>query len=352
MRPTGSTPGVWGSSMGKRETPSLTSTSRWLSAEAVTSTVTSPGPGEGSGCSSTRSTPALPNSWKTTAFTLRSSLRNPLVFKSDIRNSSKAMASLQTARSFLFAPGSEERKLVRALESGADAVVADLEDAVAWRLLGDVGTDSLRLLRVNGINTEWHDADVAALGAIGLDGIVVPKATAPAIRAVGDRVDTPIVAIVETARGLRDAFEIASHEQVVVLLLGAVDHGLDLGLEEREDGQEILFARSSLVVDSAAAGLRGPVDRVWVDVRDLEGLARDCAVARSLGLRGKALVHPDQIAPTHEAFAPTAGELRRARAVGEGRGVVALDGDMIDAPVAERARELLNDEKRSVLHAE
>jgi len=96
------------------------------------------------------------------------------------------------------------------------------------------------------------------------------------------------------------------------------------------------------------------------DVRDLEGLARDCAVARSLGLRGKALVHPDQIAPTHEAFAPTAGELRRAReivaaydrAVGEGRGVVALDGDMIDAPVAERARELLNDEKRSVLHAE
>jgi len=281
------------------------------------------------------------------------------------------MASLQTARSFLFAPGSEERKLVRALESGADAVVADLEDAVACeeknaardvatRLLGDVGTDSLRLLRVNGIDTEWHDADVAALGAIGLDGIVVPKATAPAIRAVGDRVDTPIVAIVETARGLRDAFEIASHERVAVLLLGAVDLGLDLGLEEREDGQEILFARSSLVVDSAAAGLRGPVDRVWVDVRDLEGLARDCAVARSLGLRGKALVHPDQIAPTHEAFAPTAGELRRAReivaaydrAVGEGRGVVALDGDMIDAPVAERARELLNDEKRSVLHAE
>ena len=281
------------------------------------------------------------------------------------------MASLQTARSFLFAPGSEERKLVRALESGADAVVADLEDAVAseekdaardlaTRLLGDVGAESLRLLRVNGIETEWHDADVAVVGEIGLDGVVVPKATAAAVRTVGGRVDTPIVAIVETARGLREAFEIASQEQVAVLLLGAVDLGLDLGLEEREDGQEILFARSSLVVDSAAAGLRGPVDRVWVDVRDLEGLARDCAVARSLGFRGKALVHPDQIAPTHEAFAPTASELRRAReivaaydrAVGEGRGVVALDGDMIDAPVAERARELLNDEKRSVLHAE
>jgi citrate lyase subunit beta/citryl-CoA lyase len=281
------------------------------------------------------------------------------------------MASLQTARSFLFAPGSEERKLVRALESGADAVVADLEDAVApeekttardvaTRVLREAGTESLRLLRVNGVDTEWHDADVAALGDAGLDGIVVPKATGAAVRAVGDHVDTPIVAIVETARGVREAFEIASHEQVAVLLLGAVDLALDLGLEERADGQEILFARSSLVVDSAAAGLRGPVDRVWVDVRDLEGLARDCAFARSLGFRGKALVHPDQIAPTHEAFAPTSSELRRAReivaaydrAAGQGRGVVALDGDMIDAPVAERARELLSDQKRSAPHAE
>jgi citrate lyase subunit beta/citryl-CoA lyase len=260
---------------------------------------------------------------------------------------------------------------VRALESGADAVVADLEDAVApeekgaardlaTRVLSEAGAECLRLLRVNGVDTEWHDADVAALADAGLDGIVVPKATGAAVRAVGARVDLPIVAIVETARGLREAFEVASHEQVAVLLLGAVDLGLDLGLEQRDDGQEILFARSSLVVDSAAAGLRGPVDRVWVDVRDLEGLARDCAFARSLGFRGKALVHPDQVAPTHEAFAPRESELRRAReivaaydrAVGEGRGVVALDGDMIDAPVAERARELLNDEKRSVLHAE
>jgi citrate lyase subunit beta/citryl-CoA lyase len=281
------------------------------------------------------------------------------------------MASLQTARSFLFAPGSEERKLVRALDSGADAVVADLEDAVApeekgaardlaTHLVGDARTESLRLLRVNGVGTEWHDADLTAVSGRGLDGIVLPKATDAAVRAVAGRVDLPIVAIVETARGLRDAFAVASHEQVAVLLLGAVDLGLDLGLEQREDGQEILFARSSLVVDSAAAGLRGPVDRVWVDVRDLEGLARDCAFARSLGFRGKALVHPDQVAPTHEAFAPTASELRRAReivaaydrAVGDGQGVVALDGDMIDAPVAERARELLKDDKRSVLHAD
>jgi citrate lyase subunit beta/citryl-CoA lyase len=281
------------------------------------------------------------------------------------------MASLQTARSFLFAPGSEERKLARALESGAEAVVADLEDAVApaekatardiaTRLMREAAGGPARLVRVNGVGTEWHDADVAAVAGSGIDGVVVPKASAAAVRAVGDRVGLPIVAIVETANGLREAFEIGSDERVVVLLLGAVDLGLALGLEQRGDAHEILFARSSLVVDSAAAGLRGPVDRVWVDVRDLDGLARDCEMGRTLGFRGKALVHPDQVAPTHEAFAPSANELRRAReivaayerAVGEGRGVVALDGEMIDVPVVERARELLSDEKRSVLHVD
>lgn len=281
------------------------------------------------------------------------------------------MASLQTARSFLFAPGSEERKLLRALESESDAVVADLEDAVApaekaaardltTRLLTEVETTAARLVRVNGVGTEWHDADLAVVTASAADGIVLPKATAGAVAAVAARVDLPIVAIVETAAGLREAFAIAAHDSVRALMLGAVDLGLELGLEPRDDGHEILFARSSLVVDSAAAALRGPIDRVWVDVRDLDGLARDCAVGRSLGFRGKALVHPDQIEPTHVAFAPSADELRRAReivaayerATADGQGVVALDGEMIDAPVAERAKAILSEEKRSVLHAE
>ena len=281
------------------------------------------------------------------------------------------MASLQTARSFLFAPGSEERKLVRALESDADAVVADLEDAVAplgkpaardltIRLLAEVETGAARLVRVNAVGTAWHDDDVEAVAASAVDGVVLPKATAAAVAVVAERVDLPVVAIVETAVGLREAFAIASHPSVQALMLGAVDLGLQLGLEPRDDAHEILFARSSLVVDSAAAGVRAPVDRVWVAVRDLDGLARDCALGRSLGFRGKALVHPDQIAPTHRAFAPSDDELRRARDVvaaferaeAAGLGVVALNGEMIDAPVVERARELLSNEKRSVLHVD
>ena len=281
------------------------------------------------------------------------------------------MAHLQTARSFLFAPGSEERKLGRALECGADAVIADLEDAVApaeketarelaTTRLGGAETSSVRLVRVNGVGTEWHEADLAAVASAGVDGMVLPKATAAAVETVSGATDLPVVAIVETATGLREAFEIASHERVQVLVLGAVDLGLALGLEQREDGQELLFARSSLVVDCTAAGIRAPVDRVWLDVRDRDGLARDCAFARSLGYRGKALIHPDQVAVTHQAFAVSTGELERAReivaafdqAVADGRGVLALDGEMIDLPVVERARQLLSDEKRSVLHAD
>ena len=281
------------------------------------------------------------------------------------------MAHLQTARSFLFAPGSDARKLGRALACGADAVIADLEDAVvpaeketaralALGALVEAETTAVRLVRVNGVGTTWHEADVEAVSGAGVDALVLPKATAAAVASVAAAVDLPLVAIVETAAGLREAFSIASHERVHVLLLGAVDLGLALGLEQRVDGQELLFARSSLVVDCAAAGIRAPVDRVWLDVRDHDGLARDCAFARSLGYRGKALIHPDQVAVAHEAFAASASELVRARevvaafdrAAAEGRGVLALDGEMIDLPVVERARQLLSDEKRSVLHAE
>jgi citrate lyase subunit beta/citryl-CoA lyase len=281
------------------------------------------------------------------------------------------MTSLQTARSFLFAPGDDERKLARALECGADAVIADLEDAVlpaakaAARELvrGLIGattpTECLRLVRVNGSGTQWLADDLSAVAGVALDGVVLPKASPEAVALVA-RAGLPVVAIAETANGLRNAFEIASAEPVERLVLGAVDLGLELGLEPRSDGQELLFARSSLVVDSAAAQLSGPVDRVWVDIRDEKGLAADCAYARSLGLRGKACIHPAQVPVVNEAFAPSTSELARARAIvaafdeaaASGRGTVALDGEMIDLPVVERARQLLANDKRSLLNAD
>ncbi|HJU47400.1 MAG TPA: CoA ester lyase [Gaiellaceae bacterium] len=280
------------------------------------------------------------------------------------------MTALETARSFLFAPGSDEHKLRKALAAAADAVVADLEDAVAAaekpaareivvRVLSETGSGPLRLVRVNGAATPWHDGDLAAVERLAPDGLVLPKATPEAMRELA-RLGLPVLAIVETADGLRRAYELASTRPTAGLILGAVDLGLALRLEPRPDGQELLFARSSLVVDSAAAGIRGPIDQVWVDVRDTEGLDEDCRFARSLGFRGKACIHPGQVPVVNEAFAPSADELLRARdvvetyerAAAEGQGATALDGEMIDLPVVERARQLLADAKRGVLHAD
>lgn len=280
------------------------------------------------------------------------------------------MPTIQTARSFLFAPGNDERKLRKALSSSADAVIADLEDAVppaekraacalAVRVLAEADGDALRLVRVNAAGSEWIADDVEAVGSVGLDGLVLPKAEAAAVGAV-QGLGLPVVAIVETPAGLRGAFELAAAPAVEALVLGAVDLGLALGLEPREDGLELLFARSSLVVDSAAAGLRGPIDQVWTTLRDDAGLQRDCALARSLGFRGKACIHPEQAPVVNDAFSPSSEELARARdvvrayedAAANGRGAVAFDGEMIDLPVVERARQLLTDAKRSVLYGD
>lgn len=274
--------------------------------------------------------------------------------------------SLATARSLLFAPGNDERKLEKALAAGADAVVADLEDAVpatekeaartvARRVLGGTATASLVAVRVNAAGTEHWGADLQAVTDLKLDALVLPKATPEAVGALGPD-GPPVVAIVETALGVRHAYETARLPRVAALVLGAVDLGLELGLEPRADGQEVLYARSRLVLESAAAGLRSPFDLVHVDTRDDEGLEAEARLARSLGFRGKACIHPAQVAIVNRVFSPTGEERERARRVVEayergladGRGAVALDGEMIDLPVVERARRILAETERSV----
>jgi citrate lyase beta subunit len=276
------------------------------------------------------------------------------------------MSDLSSARSLLFVPGNEEYKLTKALEAGADAVVADLEDAVpasekaaarslVARVLAGAKSRSLVLARVNAVGTLFWEDDVRALSGLQLDALVLPKATPDAVAALGSE-GPPLVTIVETAQGLRHAYETASSPRVAALVLGAVDLGLELGLEWRPDGQEVLLARSQLVVDSAAAGIRAPFDQVHLDTRDAQGLEADCRLARSLGLRGKACIHPAQIEIVNRVFSPRADEVARAKrvveayeqAAEEGRGAVALDGEMVDLPVVERARRLVAEAERSV----
>lgn len=263
-------------------------------------------------------------------------------------------------RSLLFAPGSDGRKLAKALASAADGVVCDLEDAVAP---GDkeaaraVVAEALRapsgparLVRVNAVGTAWFDDDLAFAARLDLDALVLPKASPEAVVMLGSD-GPPVIAIVETAMGLRQAFEIASEPRVAALLLGAVDLGAEVGLEPRPDAREILYARSKVAVDSAAAGLRGPFDVVHLDFGDEAGLEEQCRLARSLGFRGKACIHPAQLETINRVFAPSEDEIAWARRVvesfeGQSEGVLAVNGAMVDRPVVERARRILEEAAR------
>jgi citrate lyase subunit beta/citryl-CoA lyase len=279
-------------------------------------------------------------------------------FRRGVKYSRATAADLAHARSLLFAPGGDERKLRSALGSDADVVVADLEDAVApaEKAAARAVVAELRppVVRINGVETEWFDEDLALVEALAPEAVILPKATPEAVAAVGPD-GPPLLAIVETAAGLRAAHETAASPRVVALLLGAVDLGAELGLEPRPDGLEIVYARSKVVVDSAAAGIRPPFDIVHLDVRDDAGLEEECRLARSLGFRGKTCIHPAQLEVVHRVFAPTGAEVEWARRVveayeleaGEGRGVFLLNGSMVDLPVVARAQRILAEAERS-----
>lgn len=260
----------------------------------------------------------------------------------------------------MFVPGSSEKKLRKALSEPVDAVIADLEDAVApderaeaRALVAAVFAGSspgpARLVRVNREGAGLLEEDLHAIDGLELDGIVVPKAE-PGLRL--PRLACPVLAIVETAAGVAGARVTGAMPGVEALMLGSIDLALELRLRARPDESELAYFRSSLVLDSAVAGVMPPIDGVFVDVRDAEGLRASAELARSFGMGGKACVHPAQVAVVNDVFAVSVAELEQARrlievyddAVRAGSGVVALDGRMIDLPVVEQARRLLDDE--------
>jgi citrate lyase beta subunit len=171
-----------------------------------------------------------------------------------------------------------------------------------------------RVVRVNGADTRWFADDLAAAAELQLEALVLPKATPEAVAALGPE-GPPVIAIAETAQGLRLAYETASSPRVAALLIGAADLGAALGWEPRADGLEVLYTRSKVVADSAAAGIRAPFDIVHLDTRDDAGLEAETRFARSLGFRGKACIHPGQVPIVNRVFEPEADGLAWARRV-------------------------------------
>jgi citrate lyase beta subunit len=270
------------------------------------------------------------------------------------------------ARSLLFVPAGDEGRVEKALASDADQVIVDLEDAIAPSAKDDARSwvrgflarrraDRLPWLRINGPDTPWGAADISITRDIPLAGIVLPKASRRSVDALPVN-GLRVIALVETARGVREAYDVACHPDVVALMLGAADLGVEMGWLPRRDGLELLHARSVLVLDSAAAGIRAPFDAVHLDVRNPAALTAECKTARSLGMGGKACIHPVQLGPVHTVFTPTLEEQAAAQRITEaydaalarGEGVTICDGQMIDAPVIARARAVLTAAARTV----
>lgn len=263
--------------------------------------------------------------------------------------------SVATAQSVLFVPGSRPERFEKALDSGADLVVIDLEDAVPADAKPDARRATRSFLdggapvavRINALGTPWIAADVKEV-ATRAAAVMLPKAEAGrdlaqlASRLGGEGV--ALVALVETAAGVLDASTTATTPGVERLAFGSLDLAAELNVDPR-NRDALAMARASLVFASAAAGLGGPVDGVCTDVDDEDGLRDEAAYACGIGFDGKLCIHPRQVTPIHEAFGPSADDVVWAAkvvdAARDGEGVVVVDGAMVDRPVVQRARRIL-----------
>lgn len=256
------------------------------------------------------------------------------------------------SRSLLFVPGDRPERFDKAVATGADCVILDLEDAVA----PEAKQDALRhvldwlerggraVVRVNATDTAWHDDEIAALAPTHAS-IMVPKSqSAAATAAITDRIgDGRLIALIETAVGVRDVDAVAGAPGVIRLALGNVDLSAELGTDHASH-EAMAYARGRLVMASAAAGLVRPVDGVTTSLHDATVLAADLAVTRQLGFGGKLCIHPRQVQAVNGALQPSETETAWAERVLEAAGlggVAVVDGSMIDAPVVDRARAIL-----------
>lgn len=267
-------------------------------------------------------------------------------------------------RSVLFVPGVRPDRFANAMGSGADAIVLDLEDsvdasrkdearrAVAAFLSTQSAATAVRLVRVNSAGSRWWAQDLEWMGTLpACDGVVLPKAESAAqveelSRAAGGR---PVIPLLETARGVLHAAAIAgARASIPAICFGAEDLTAEIGVPRTTAGEELLFARSQVVLAAATIGAEA-VDAVFVDIKAVDQLRVDAERARAIGFRGKMAIHPGQIGVINEVFSPSANEIERARRIVEaydaaaagGEGVIRLDDRMVDGPVVARARRLL-----------
>lgn len=277
-------------------------------------------------------------------------------------------------RSLLFVPGNKTNMLTKALALRPDAFVPDMEDSVPDVEKGNARETIKAFLaqlaavgvpvipRVNSLDTEWTEDDLAAVVSPDIDGISIGKVrTAADIAKVSALMTTlerqrqlPIGRLkllpwIETAEAIVNCDAICrASDRLIGVAFGGEDFTNDLGVERLEDETQVLYARSRLCIGARAAHLLA-FDTPYFRLRDPEGLRANASAAKSLGFKGKFAIHPEQIATINECFSPSAAEIAHAKRIiaayeeaeRHGRASTSLDGWVIDVPVVKRARALL-----------
>lgn len=268
-------------------------------------------------------------------------------------------APLQRACTFLFVPGNRPERFRKAFDAGADAVILDLEDAVApaeksaaraaiaaaWSAFS-AHERARVVLRINPMGSPWHDEDCATWSHLaGLGAVMWPKAEVAAdLARIAAQV--PVLPLIETALGLSRVRELAAVPGVLRLGLGHIDLQADLGMACGADEAELLPVRWELVLASRLAQLPPPIDGVTTNTRDAQLCSQDACRSRRLGFGAKLCIHPHQVASVRQAFAPRADQIDWATRVVQavaaaGGGVCTVDHRMVDAPVLKLAQQTL-----------
>ena len=280
---------------------------------------------------------------------------------------------MHSRRALLYMPGDDWKKITKSLTLGVDCICMDMEDGVAASRKAEARATiakalqeldfgkSEKLARINSVGSGWEKDDIAAVLPYRPDGIVIPKVESldqikwgsEIIEAAELRYGWPINSVrmlvgVETAKGILNLREIASHPWLDGIIFGGEDFAASVGATRSRDATELLYARQAVVVACAAFSLQA-IDIVTIDFKDIESLRAEAEFGARLGFSGKQIIHPAQVEPVQTAFTPSEEAIAYAKRIvesfeasqKEGRGAFALDGKMIDMPLLKNARKVL-----------
>lgn len=262
-------------------------------------------------------------------------------------------------RSILFVPATRVDRIPKALQSGADAVVVDLEDAVefsakesareALEAFANENPDTRFLVRINDAKAKWFKDDIAMCSRLAnVTGVMLPKAESEQQIEAAAAAGKPVYPILESALGIARVAEVCAAPGVARVSFGALDLTLDLNLDSDSAGANALLdhVRCQISIHSRAAGIQAPLDGVYPDIKNIDGLAKTVSFAKGMGYAGVLCIHPSQVATIHEVFEPSAEEKEWAQRVLDaaqetGLAAFKLDGKMVDMPVIEKAKQIL-----------